>query len=107
MITYTSKDKPLVSDQPNGQSTTFEHRDGYIYYGSVVKLVDSVNNISLPKMRIRKVDKNNSITDRECDDEPVSQLHRVSFQFLDSPDQASYLSLAGEKIIQQKVSSTD
>ena len=91
-------------------------RDGYIHYGSTVKLVCSITGMALPRLVIRKV-RNDEETRRgrefliilfllqvdkqmahlEADD-PVSQLHKVAFYMKDTD--RMYLCLNQEKIIQ-------
>ncbi|CAD5219826.1 unnamed protein product [Bursaphelenchus okinawaensis] len=90
----------LIDENTPDDNVIFEHKSGFVYYGNVVKLVDSCSDLSLPKMRIRKCDKNNVVIDEEVD-EPVSQLHRVAFQVIDTPEKSVYLALNGDNIFQQ------
>ncbi|XP_062976203.1 recombining binding protein suppressor of hairless-like protein [Elgaria multicarinata webbii] len=77
----------------------FPLREGYIRYGSIVRLICTATGISLPPLIIRKVVKQSVMLDV---DEPISQLHKCAFQFHGSD--GMYLCLSTEKVIQFQAS---
>ncbi|XP_029006503.1 recombining binding protein suppressor of hairless-like protein [Betta splendens] len=71
--------------------------EGFICYGCVVQLVCTESGVALPPMVIRKVNKQHAVLDV---DEPVSQLHKCSFQFRDEPH--AFLCLCNDAIVQYR-----
>ena len=92
------RDRPAAVDDSESESEEFTVRDGYIHYGSTVKLVCSETGMALPRLVIRKVDKQMALLDG---DDPVSQLHKVAFYMRDTD--RMYLCLSQERIIQFQV----
>lgn len=81
----------------------------FIKYGDVVKLVHNDTKIALPRMVMRRVEKNLAL--RNAND-PVSQMHKCCFQFKvpsNSPyqQQSFYMGLNQEAITQVQASPKD
>nr|XP_018669788.1 recombining binding protein suppressor of hairless-like isoform X2 [Ciona intestinalis] len=85
----------IHENQP--EANEFEVHDGYVHYGTSVKLVCSVTGYALPRLIIRKVDRQMASV---LSDEPVSQLHKCALYLKDTDRQ--YLCLSQEKIIVHK-----
>ncbi|XP_060086880.1 recombining binding protein suppressor of hairless-like protein isoform X1 [Heteronotia binoei] len=89
-----------LADECCSQSRSeFSHREGYIRYGSVVRLICTATGVALPSLIIRKVAKQSVLMDV---DEPISQLHKCAFQLHGSD--GMYLCLSTEKVIQFQAS---
>ena len=89
----------LLVDENESESEEFTVRDGYIHYGSTVKLVCSITGMALPRLVIRKVDKQMASLDA---DDPVSQLHKCAFYMKET--ERMYLCRSQDRIIRFQVS---
>ncbi|XP_065901277.1 recombining binding protein suppressor of hairless-like isoform X2 [Dysidea avara] len=81
--------------EDDNDSVEFAVQDGYISYGSAVKLVCCTTGLSLPKLIIRKVEKQSVVLDA---DENISQLHKVALYLKGT--ERMYLCLSQDKIMQ-------
>ena len=88
----------LVDDEED-EGDEFCSLPGNIQYGSHVKLVCAENGMALPRLVIRKVDKQSAFLD--CV-EVVSQLHKCAFSFATN----FYLSLSHDQIIRSEATKT-
>ena len=88
----------LVDDNET-EGDEFCSLPGNITYGSHVKLVCAENGMALPRLVIRKVDKQSAFLD--CV-EVVSQLHKCAFSFA----ARFYLSLSHDQIIRSEATKT-
>jgi recombining binding protein suppressor of hairless len=88
----------FVVEDDEMESDEFVTCDGYIHYGNTVKLVCSETGMALPRLVIRKVDKQTVILDAN---DAVSQLNKCAFYMKDTD--SMYLKLSQDKIIQCQV----
>jgi len=86
----------VEDDEP--ESDEFVTCDGYIHYGNTVKLVCSETGMALPRLVIRKVDKQTVLVDAN---DAVSQLNKCAFYMKDT--ERMYLRLSQDKIMQFQV----
>ena len=89
----------LVADENESKTEEFTVRDSYIRYGSTVKLVCTITGMALPRMVIRKVDKQMVSLDA---DDPVAQLHKCAFYMKET--ERMYLCRSKDRIIRFQVS---
>ncbi|CAD5117637.1 DgyrCDS6390 [Dimorphilus gyrociliatus] len=84
----------LVNEEEE-ESEEFDVEEGFIHYGQTVKLVCSETGMSLPRLIIRKVDKQKIILDATG---PISQLHKCALYMKDTD--RMYICTAQDKIVQ-------
>lgn len=73
----------------------FDVEEGFVYYGQTIKLVCTETGLSLPRLIIRKVDKQKVILDATG---PVSQLHKCALYMKDT--ERMYICTVQDKIVQ-------
>lgn len=76
--------------------------DTFLHYGMEVLLKSTLTGMVSGVMVVRKVEKSTAVLHS---DEPVSQLHKVAFQFKDSDHM--YLALLNDSITMQRAVATD
>ena len=64
-VRYSDSIVMFSVDENESESEEFTVRDGYIHYGSTVKLVCSITGMALPRLVIRKVSKTEKITSKK------------------------------------------
>uniref|UniRef100_A0AC34QNB1 Uncharacterized protein n=1 Tax=Panagrolaimus sp. JU765 TaxID=591449 RepID=A0AC34QNB1_9BILA len=89
-----------VAQDVDNDDEEFTTQNGFIHYGSVVRIVDSSTGVSTPNLIVRKIEKEMIKVDIIVS-EPVAQLHRIGFQIAGS--ESSYWSISVSQIIQREV----
>uniref|UniRef100_A0AC35UII9 Anaphase-promoting complex subunit 1 n=1 Tax=Rhabditophanes sp. KR3021 TaxID=114890 RepID=A0AC35UII9_9BILA len=101
--------KIYLIDEDENDRETFQYKEDYIKYGSIVKIVSTKNGMALPMLRIlyeSEINNQKCVSTFEKDMVGlVSEMQKVCFQFVENPQ--LFLCFKDEKIVTSKGNTID